>query len=193
MRVGHLLKQIIMYLVRKKWFLFGFLPGALVLGVFVALLAGHFLMTYPGICLHCHVPQTRVMMWAESVHPSEVTCVNCHAKHGQLFPHKFSAEDEFVNNNCVYCHKGVEIKEEQISDDIRIAHRLHIQELELRCVDCIATSSTKRPFQEQADPLTKPASSATRKSQMTTPASFAIFRSVLAIFKDAISSYCSSH
>jgi nitrate/TMAO reductase-like tetraheme cytochrome c subunit len=136
MRVGNLLKQIIIYLVRRKWFLFGFLPGILILGIFVVLLAGHFLMTYPGICLHCHVPQTRVMMWTKSVHPSEVTCVNCHAKPGQLFPHRYSAKDEFVNNNCVYCHKGVETKEKQVSHDIKIAHRLHIQELELRCVDC---------------------------------------------------------
>lgn len=136
MKIFEVGKQLILYLVKKKWFLFGVLPAIVVIGVAAVLVAGHFLMTYPGICLHCHMPQTRIMMWTQSVHPTKVTCVNCHAKPGQLFPRKFFARDEFVDKNCRRCHGDVEKKETQISNDIRISHRMHIQELEMRCVDC---------------------------------------------------------
>jgi len=136
MEIFNLLKRLIIYLVKKKWFLFGVLPGVLIIGVAVVILAGHFLMTYPGICLSCHESQTRIKMWTQSVHPSQVTCVNCHAEPGQVFPHKFSAKDEFVNKNCLYCHREVENRETEISNDIKITHRMHVQELELTCVHC---------------------------------------------------------
>jgi nitrate/TMAO reductase-like tetraheme cytochrome c subunit len=136
MELSNLIKKTIVYLVKQKWFLFGFLPGVIVIGLAFVLFAGHFLMAYPGICLHCHVNQTKIEMWSQSVHPDRVTCVNCHAEPGQLFPHKFSAKSEFVNKNCLHCHNNIEKKEQQISNDIKFSHRLHIQEAELTCVDC---------------------------------------------------------
>lgn len=136
MEIADLIKRPILYLVKKKWFLFGILPGVIILGIAFAISAGHVLMTFPAICLNCHVKQTRIMMWTESIHPSRVTCVNCHAEPGQLLPNKFLARDDFVNKNCISCHRDVEKKERQIHRDIKITHRLHIQEAELRCVDC---------------------------------------------------------
>jgi len=136
MEIADLIKRPILYLVKQQWFLFGVLPGVIVIGLAFVLFAGHFLMAYPGICLHCHVNQTRIEMWSQSIHPARVTCVNCHAEPGQLFPHKFSAQGEFVNKNCLHCHKDVEKKGKQVSSDIKFTHRLHIQEAELACVDC---------------------------------------------------------
>ena len=136
MEIADLIKGPILYLVKRKWFLFGILPGVIILGTAFAIVAGRVLMIYPAICLNCHAKQTRIMMWSQSIHPSRVTCVNCHAEPGQLFPHKFLAKDEFVNKNCVNCHRDIEKKETEVHRDIKISHRLHILEAELKCVDC---------------------------------------------------------
>jgi nitrate/TMAO reductase-like tetraheme cytochrome c subunit len=136
MKILDLIQYGVLYLLKRKWFSFGILPGLIVLGVAFVIFAGHILMTHPGICLHCHVGQTRIEMWSQSVHPTRVSCVNCHAEPGQLFPHKFSARDVFVNKNCINCHKDVEKKEKQVINEIKITHRMHIQEAELKCVDC---------------------------------------------------------
>lgn len=143
MKFFNLLKKniiyLVKYLVKQKWFLFGVLPGVIVIGLAFVLLAGHFLMTYSGTCLHCHVSQTRFEKWTHWNLPSRVTCVNCHSETGQILPHKYSASAEFVNKNCMHCHGDIEKKGKEDSYDIKINHSIHIQELELKCVDCHMT------------------------------------------------------
>jgi hypothetical protein len=69
------------------------------------------------------------------IHPARVTCVNCHAKVGKMFPRDFFA-DERVNENCLFCHKHVAGKEKEEAHHMKIAHKLHIEESKLKCIDC---------------------------------------------------------
>jgi len=123
-------------LLKSKWVIFGVGPVLTLIGVALVIGIGHTLTTYPMICLSCHARQSSISMWSPSeIHPARVTCVNCHAKVGQLFPRDFFA-DEKVNDNCLVCHKQVAGKEIEEAHHMKIAHKLHIEESKLMCVDC---------------------------------------------------------
>ena len=123
-------------LLRSKWVIFGVAPLLSLVGVGLVIWIGHLLTTYPAICLSCHARQSSIPMWAASViHPARVTCVDCHAKPGQLFPRKFFA-DEQVNGNCLGCHKHVAEKDLEEAHHMKIAHKIHIEESKLMCIDC---------------------------------------------------------
>jgi nitrate/TMAO reductase-like tetraheme cytochrome c subunit len=123
-------------LLRSKWVIFGVGPIITLIGVAIVIWVGHLLTTHPAICLSCHARQSSIPMWAPSkIHPERVTCVNCHAKPGQLFPRFFFA-DERVNDNCLGCHKTVGQKEIEEAHHMKIAHKIHIEESKLMCIDC---------------------------------------------------------
>jgi len=123
-------------LLKSKWVIFGVGPLVTLIGVALVIWMGHLLTTYPAICLSCHARQTSISMWAPSaIHPDRVTCVNCHAKSGQLFPRNFFA-DERVNQNCLGCHRHVAEKEIEEAHHMKIAHKLHVEESKLMCIDC---------------------------------------------------------
>jgi len=123
-------------LMKSKWLIFGVGPVVTLIGVALVIGIGHTLTTYPMICLSCHARQSGISMWSPSmIHPSRVTCVNCHARPGQLFPRDFFA-DERVNDNCLFCHRNVAEKEMEEAHHMKIAHKLHIQEPKLMCIDC---------------------------------------------------------
>jgi nitrate/TMAO reductase-like tetraheme cytochrome c subunit len=123
-------------LLRSKWVIFGIGPILTLIGVVLVIWLGHLLATYPAVCLSCHARQSSIPMWsASAVHPAGVTCVNCHAKPGQLFPRNFFA-DERVNDDCLFCHRQVAEKGMEEAHHMRIAHKLHIQESKLMCIDC---------------------------------------------------------
>ena len=123
-------------LLKSKWVIFGVGPILTLIGVAGVIWIGHLLTTYPAICLSCHARQSSIPMWSTSeIHPARVTCVDCHAKPGQLFPRKYFA-DEQVNNNCLGCHKHVAEKELEEAHHMKIAHKLHVEESKLMCIDC---------------------------------------------------------
>jgi nitrate/TMAO reductase-like tetraheme cytochrome c subunit len=123
-------------LLRSKWIIFGVGPILTLIGVVLVIWVGHTLTAHPAICLSCHARQSGISMWSPSmIHPSRVTCVNCHARPGQLFPRDFFA-DERVNDNCLFCHRNVAEKEMEEAHHMKIAHKLHIQESKLMCIDC---------------------------------------------------------
>jgi nitrate/TMAO reductase-like tetraheme cytochrome c subunit len=123
-------------LLRSKWVVVFFGPLFTLIGVALVIWMGHVLTTYRAICLSCHARQSSIPMWSPSkIHPSRVTCVDCHAKPGQLFPRHFFA-DERVNDNCLFCHRNVAEKGKETAHHMKIAHKLHIQESKLMCIDC---------------------------------------------------------
>jgi len=124
-------------LLKSKWVIFGVGPIFTLIGVALVIWIGHMLTTHPMICLSCHARQSSISMWAASaIHPASVTCVNCHAKAGQLFPRDFFA-DEKVNGKCLGCHKHVAEKAmEETAHHMKIAHKLHVEESKLMCIDC---------------------------------------------------------
>jgi len=123
-------------LLKSKWVIFGVGPILTLVGVVLVIWVGHTLTAHPLICLSCHARQTSISMWSPSaIHPARVTCANCHAKVGQLFPRDFFA-DERVNENCLFCHKHVAEKEKEEAHHMIIAHKLHIEESKLKCIDC---------------------------------------------------------
>ena len=123
-------------LLKSKWVIFGVGPIMTLIGAALVIWIGHLLTTHPAICLSCHARQSSIPMWASSkIHPDRVTCVDCHAKIGQLFPRHFFA-DERVNDNCLGCHKPVTAKEMEEAHHTKIAHKLHIEESKLMCIDC---------------------------------------------------------
>ncbi len=120
----------------SKWVIVVIGPLLTVLGVIGVIWSGHLLTTYSAICLSCHARQSSIPMWSSSqIHPKRVSCVDCHAKQGQLFPRHFFA-DERVNDNCLGCHKHVAGKEMEEAHHMKIAHKLHIEESKLMCIDC---------------------------------------------------------
>ncbi len=123
-------------LLKSKWVIFGVGPLFTLIGVALVIWVGHVLTTYSAICLSCHARQSSIPMWSPSkIHPDRVTCVDCHAKPGQLFPRHFFA-DEQVNSNCLFCHRTVAAKETEEAHHMKIAHKLHIEESKLMCIDC---------------------------------------------------------
>lgn len=123
-------------ILKSKWVIFGVGPLFTLVGAGLVILMGHFLTTHPAICLSCHARQTSLSMWASSaVHPEDVTCANCHAKVGRFFPRDFFA-DERVNENCLGCHKQVGVKGMETAHHVKIAHKIHIEESKLVCIDC---------------------------------------------------------
>lgn len=123
-------------LLKSKWVIFGVGPLFTLLGVGLVIWMGHVLTTHPAICLSCHARQSSIPMWSPTkVHPDRVTCVDCHARIGQLFPRHFFA-DERVNDNCLHCHPQVSQKELEEAHHMKIAHKLHIEESKLACIDC---------------------------------------------------------
>lgn len=123
-------------LLKSKWVIFGVGPAFTLIGAGLVIWMGHLLTSHPVICLSCHARQTSISMWAPSdIHPDRVTCVNCHAKAGQLFPRDFFA-DERVNDKCLGCHGHVAEKEIEEAHHMRIAHKLHVEESKLMCIDC---------------------------------------------------------
>ena len=123
-------------IVKSKWIIFGVGPVLTLIGAGVVIWVGHLLTTHPAICLSCHARQTSISMWAPSqIHPDRVTCVSCHAKPAQLFPRDFFA-DQRVNDNCLVCHKHVAGKEIEEAHHMKIAHKIHIEESKLMCIDC---------------------------------------------------------
>jgi nitrate/TMAO reductase-like tetraheme cytochrome c subunit len=123
-------------LLESKWVIFGIGPILTLIGVALVIWMGHLLTTYPMICLSCHERQSSIPMWsASAIHPARVTCVDCHAKPGQLFPRNFFA-DERVNQNCLGCHRHVAEKEIEEAHHMKIAHKLHVAESKLMCIDC---------------------------------------------------------
>jgi nitrate/TMAO reductase-like tetraheme cytochrome c subunit len=123
-------------LLKSKWVIFGAGPLVTLIGALLVIWVGHTLTAHPAICLSCHARQTSISMWSRSqIHPKSVTCVNCHAKVGQLFPRDFFA-DEQVNDNCLVCHKHVAAKEIEEAHHMKIAHKIHIEESKLMCIDC---------------------------------------------------------
>ncbi len=126
----------IQILLKSKWVIFGVGPILTLIGVALVIWIGHMLTTHSAICLSCHARQSSIPMWSPSeIHPARVTCVNCHAKPGQLFPRLFYA-DEQVNNNCLGCHAHVAEKEMEEAHHMKIAHKLHVEESKLMCIDC---------------------------------------------------------
>ena len=123
-------------LLKSKWVVFGVGPILTLIGAALVIWMGHLLTTHPAICLSCHARQSSIPMWSPSaIHPPRVTCVDCHAKLGQLFPRHFFA-DEQVNDNCLFCHRPVAAKEMEEAHHMKIAHKLHIEESKLTCIDC---------------------------------------------------------
>jgi len=123
-------------LLKSKWVIFVVGPILTLIGVVLVIWVGHTLTAHPLICLSCHARQTSISMWSPSmIHPARVTCVNCHARPGQLFPRDFFA-DERVDDNCLVCHRHVAEKEMEEAHHMQIAHKLHIEESKLKCIDC---------------------------------------------------------
>src|SRR4030042_548736 len=100
-------------LLKSKWVIFGVGPVLTLIGVGLVIWVGHLLTSHPAICLSCHARQSSISMWSPSeIHPARVTCVNCHAKVGQLFPRDFFADEEAITGgpeSCTKCHTKIPV------------------------------------------------------------------------------------
>lgn len=131
-------------------------------------------------CLSCHgVGDTPNRAVKSLVHPGfeQVSCVDCHAKHGQIvyegYLNGFAAEPERVSSNCVRCHEAMPIRNDNQGfkfnfGNINITHKSHL-ERGATCASChsnvahdLSVPQTNRPRMEacqqchsQADSCTK--------------------------------------
>jgi len=98
-----------------------------------------FTTSHPLFCLSCHQNQEPTARWLPSrLHPASVTCPDCHTIPGGIFPRKFSASDELMNNNCLRCHPTLPRGEQTDLESVRlvkISHKLH-GEKKVLCIDC---------------------------------------------------------
>jgi nitrate/TMAO reductase-like tetraheme cytochrome c subunit len=111
------------------------LVGAAILGVGLM----RFTTANSYFCLKCHRNEEPVAMWLPSrTHPQKVTCTDCHVKPGTIIPRRFSASDDLMNQNCLYCHSTLPRGEQtalQSVHIVKISHKLHAAQGAL-CVDC---------------------------------------------------------
>jgi mono/diheme cytochrome c family protein/nitrate/TMAO reductase-like tetraheme cytochrome c subunit len=121
----------------------------------------------PNYCLSCHgeeggLPNRGIH---SEVHPSysQVTCVQCHSRHGQLifegYRKGFMAEPERLSPNCLTCHTEMADRKDESGFKfnklgIRISHKLHL-DVGAKCTDChsniahdLKTPATNRPRME---------------------------------------------
>jgi len=123
-------------LLKSKWVIYGIGPLITLLAAALVIWVGNVMTTHPAICLSCHARQSSIPMWAPSqIHPEKVSCVDCHAKPGKWFPMSFYA-DERVNDNCLHCHPKIAKNEKAEAHHMKIAHKLHIEDSKLMCIDC---------------------------------------------------------
>jgi mono/diheme cytochrome c family protein/nitrate/TMAO reductase-like tetraheme cytochrome c subunit len=109
----------------------------------------HYTTSNSEFCLTCHgTGETPDRSVPSDVHPNfdQVTCVDCHAKSGQLvfegYVKGFQAEPERVSSNCVRCHPAMAEKTTTQgfkfnARGITIDHSAHIQR-GATCVTCHA-------------------------------------------------------
>ncbi len=109
----------------------------------------HYTTSDSNFCLNCHATgETPNRGIPSAVHPSftRVSCVDCHAKPGQIvfegYVKGFMAEPERVSSNCMRCHpKTSEVADQQgfkfNSLGIAINHKAHL-ERGATCVSCHA-------------------------------------------------------
>ncbi|MDP2936527.1 MAG: c-type cytochrome [Dehalococcoidia bacterium] len=117
-------------------------------------------------CLSCHgAGDTPDRSVKSVVHPGfdKVSCVDCHAKHGQIvyegYVKGFAAEPERVSVNCVRCHEAVPLRNDAQGfkfnfSDITITHKSHL-ERGATCAAChsnvahdLSVPQTNRPRME---------------------------------------------
>ncbi|MBI5967306.1 MAG: hypothetical protein HY882_05560 [Deltaproteobacteria bacterium] len=98
-----------------------------------------FTTTHPFYCLSCHRNQNPTERWLPSrAHPASVTCTDCHAKPGEIFPSTYYASDDLMNKNCLRCHQSIPRGEQTDLHSVRIvkiSHKLHAEKNAL-CIDC---------------------------------------------------------
>lgn len=120
-------------------------------------------------CLTCHgAGDTPDRAVRSVVHPGfdKVTCVDCHAKHGQIvyegYVKGFAAEPERVASNCARCHEAIPLRNDNQGfkfnfADITITHKSHL-ERGATCASChsnvahdLAVPQTNRPRMESCN------------------------------------------
>ncbi|MCL5961788.1 MAG: c-type cytochrome [Chloroflexi bacterium] len=125
--------------------------------------------TSPQYCVTCHgTGETPDRAVKSLVHAdfNQVTCVDCHAKPGQVvfegYNKGFMAEPERVTNNCIRCHSDMPTRNDQTGFkynflDIKIPHQFHLDK-GATCVTChsnvahdLNTPPTNRPRMESCN------------------------------------------
>jgi len=120
-------------------------------------------------CLTCHgAGDTPDRSVKSVVHPGfdKVTCVDCHAKHGQVvyegYVKGFAAEPERVASNCVRCHEATPLRNDNQGfkfnfADINVTHKSHL-ERGATCATChsnvahdLGVPQTNRPRMESCN------------------------------------------
>ena len=120
-------------------------------------------------CLSCHgAGDTPDRSVKSLVHPGfdKVTCVDCHAKHGQIvyegYVKGFAAEPERVASNCLRCHEAVPLRNDVQGfkfnfSNINITHKSHL-ERGATCASChsnvahdLNVPQTNRPRMESCN------------------------------------------
>lgn len=118
-------------------------------GVNLAIWLPRFVTADADYCLTCHATgETPTKGNGSMVHPGygKVSCVDCHAKPGQViyvegYRGGFSASPSEVSDNCVRCHESIIGKNDEAGFlfnelDIRIPHQKHVAEIGAKCTDC---------------------------------------------------------
>lgn len=107
----------------------------------------HYTTSNPEFCLTCHATgETPDRSIPSNVHPafSQVGCVDCHAKPGQVvfegYVKGFQAEPERVSGNCIRCHSDMPTRTDQTGfrfnvQNIPINHQAHLDR-GATCVTC---------------------------------------------------------
>ncbi|MDZ7262509.1 MAG: NapC/NirT family cytochrome c [candidate division KSB1 bacterium] len=94
----------------------------------------------PSFCQDCH-PEV-VQQWQQSrVHPTSVTCTDCHVSGWQPVPVTYEADSQTTLPNCENCHDQQKTQKEVVKKIIKISHQIHLEELQkrnlkLNCLDC---------------------------------------------------------
>ena len=109
-----------------------------IFGVIPPLAVVRYSTTNPHHCKTCHVVEFEQWQSSQGHSQDNASCIDCHTAPPRTVPENYSADKERVNQNCNGCHFDVRaLEQEDLKKHIiKISHQVHVEELEITCLDC---------------------------------------------------------
>jgi len=124
---------------KGKWFMgIIFLLILFIFGVIPLLAIVGYSTTNPNHCKTCHLVEFEQWHSSQGHSTEDASCTDCHALPQRMVAEKYSADRDIVNQNCIGCHLDVStLEQEDLKKHIiKISHQVHVEELEITCLDC---------------------------------------------------------
>lgn len=124
---------------KGKW-IFGIIAVFIlfVFGVIPLLAIVRYSTISPNNCKTCHALEFEQWKSSRGHSPEDAVCVDCHAAPFKVIVENYYADEEKVNQNCIRCHSNMRTLEQEglKRHIIKISHQVHVEELEIGCLDC---------------------------------------------------------